>query len=122
MRKAGDWIAAHQNEDGGWGETCASYMDPSLRGQGPSTASQTGWALMALLAVKSKRYRRSIERGVDYLMQQQKEGTWDEPYYTGTGFPGYGGGARVDLAANGLNQKREQGLRAGAFPFSQRIA
>lgn len=109
VRKAGDWIAAHQNEDGGWGATCASYMDPSLRGQGPSTASQTGWALMALLAIESKRYRQSIQRGADYLVRRQQEGTWEEPYYTGTGFPGYGVGARVDLKTNGLNETLQQG-------------
>ena len=58
VRRAADWIVAHQNDDGGWGETCASYMDDSLRGKGPSTASQTGWALMALLA-RSRDYERS---------------------------------------------------------------
>ncbi len=52
VRHAADWMAAHQNADGGWGETCASYMDDSLRGRGPSTASQTGWALLALLATR----------------------------------------------------------------------
>ncbi len=48
VRRAADWLRAHQNEDGGWGETCASYMDDALRGRGPSTASQTAWALLAL--------------------------------------------------------------------------
>jgi squalene-hopene/tetraprenyl-beta-curcumene cyclase len=43
VRSAADWLVAHQNADGGWGETCASYMDDTLRGKGPSTASQTGW-------------------------------------------------------------------------------
>src|SRR6202020_2307490 len=47
--RAGDWIVEHQNADGGWGETPASYVDDSLRGVGDSTASQTAWALMALL-------------------------------------------------------------------------
>ncbi|MCY3730383.1 MAG: hypothetical protein OXF98_03505 [Rhodospirillaceae bacterium] len=50
VRRAAHWVAAHQNGDGGWGESCASYMDERLRGTGPSTASQTAWALMALLA------------------------------------------------------------------------
>jgi len=50
VRRAVAWLTAHQNDDGGWGETCASYVDPSLRGTGESTASQTAWALIALLA------------------------------------------------------------------------
>ena len=68
VRRAADWIVAHQNDDGGWGETCASYMDDSLRGRGPSTASQTAWALLALLAIGSRDYDRAIRRGVGYLV------------------------------------------------------
>jgi squalene-hopene/tetraprenyl-beta-curcumene cyclase len=98
VRRAADWIVAHQNADGGWGETCASYMDDALRGRGPSTASQTGWALMALLAVGDEACRAAIERGVAFLVERQRDGTWDEPQYTGTGFPGYGLGAH-DAAA-----------------------
>jgi squalene-hopene/tetraprenyl-beta-curcumene cyclase len=98
VRRAADWIVAHQNEDGGWGETCASYMDDTLRGRGPSTASQTGWALVALLATSSRDYERAIRRGVGFLVGTQRDdGTWNEPYYTGTGFPGYGFGARMDF-------------------------
>ncbi len=97
VRKAADWVAAHQNEDGGWGETCASYMDPELRGHGPSTASQTAWALMALLAAGPRRYAAPIRAGIRFLVVSQIGGTWEEPYYTGTGFPGYGVGERVDL-------------------------
>ncbi len=96
---AAKWIAEHQNEDGGWGESCASYMDDSFRGRGPSTPSQTAWALMALLSVEDKRFDRYMIRGLEYLMRNQKEnGTWDEPWYTGTGFPGYGVGDRIDLS------------------------
>ena len=89
IRRAVEWLLAHQNEDGGWGESCGSYVDTALRGVGPSTASQTAWALMALIAA-GELYCKDIERGVEYLVQTQKDdGTWDEPYFTGTGFPGY---------------------------------
>lgn len=102
VRRAADWVADHQNRDGGWGESCASYMDISQRGVGESTASQTAWALMALLAVNSRRYEPAIRRGLDFLVQTQREdGTWDEEHYTGTGFPGYGVGSRVDLSKPG---------------------
>ncbi|MCC7492421.1 MAG: squalene--hopene cyclase [Fimbriimonadaceae bacterium] len=102
VRRAADWISEHQNPDGGWGETCGSYMDLRLRGVGDSTASQTAWALMALLAVGAPRYAAAIRRGVEYLLRTiTSDGTWDEPQYTGTGFPGYGGGARVDLSKPG---------------------
>lgn len=109
IQKAAWWIVKHQNDDGGWGETCASYMDDSLRGTGPSTASQTGWALMGLLATGSHRYDTAIRRGVDYLQRTQVEGTWDEPEYTGTGFPGYALGRKValDRAGATLEQGRE---------------
>ena len=110
VRQAADWILAHQNVDGGWGETCGSYMDDALRGKGPSTASQTGWAIMALRAVGAEDYRRSIQNGVDYLVERQKMGTWDEPHYTGTGFPGYGVGARVNLRGQGLAENLHQGI------------
>jgi len=63
VRRAADWLVAHQNEDGGWGDTCASYMDDSLRGRGPSTASQTAWALPGLIAVTPVDYERPIRLG-----------------------------------------------------------
>jgi len=82
-----DWLESCQNADGGWGETPASYDDPRLKGQGPSTASQTAWALMGITA-SSEQVRPSIERGVDYLCRtQQPDGSWAEPFITGTGFP-----------------------------------
>ncbi|MFN3476338.1 MAG: squalene--hopene cyclase, partial [Candidatus Methylomirabilales bacterium] len=95
VRRAVEWLLSHQNPDGGWGESCASYADPSLKGQGPSTASQTAWALMALLSA-GEGGRLAVERGVRFLLTTQREdGTWDEPYFTGTGFPGYGTGERL---------------------------
>lgn len=107
--KACDWLVDKQNADGGWGETCASYMDDALRGRGDSTASQTAWALLALVAQGGEQYRDSLERGARYLLStQRKDGTWDEAAFTGTGFPGYGGGARTDLQREStLPQGRE---------------
>jgi len=86
------WLVDHQNEDGGWGESCSSYVDAAYRGRGPSTASQTAWALMALLSA-GKGSSRSSKIGIEYLLStQDSDGTWSEPYFTGTGFPGYGVG------------------------------
>jgi squalene-hopene/tetraprenyl-beta-curcumene cyclase len=86
VRRAVDWLVERQNEDGGWGETAATYDDPSLAGQGPSTASQTAWALLALLAASGD--CPPVKRGVDYLLRTQNDqGTWEEKTYTGTGFP-----------------------------------
>jgi squalene-hopene/tetraprenyl-beta-curcumene cyclase len=87
IQRALDWIEAHQNEDGGWGETCASYDDPALRGRGVSTASQTGWALLALLAGRNPE-ADPIARGVQHLIDTQAaNGEWAEGEFTGTGFP-----------------------------------
>jgi squalene-hopene/tetraprenyl-beta-curcumene cyclase len=87
IRLAADWLKAKQQENGGWGETPRSYDEPALRGTGPTTASQTAWALMGLLAA-GEVDSASVRRGVDYLLETQKEdGTWDEPWFTGTGFP-----------------------------------
>ena len=94
VRRAVDWIVGHQNLDGGWGESCASYVDPAYRGRGPSTPSQTAWAVLSLLAA-NERGHEATRRGVDHLVRTQRaDGSWDEPYFTGTGFPGYGAGER----------------------------
>ena len=96
VRRAVQWLVDHQNTDGGWGETCASYIDSTQRGVGPSTASQTAWAIMALVAA-GYGDDQATNRGVSYLLETQRaEGNWDEPYFTGTGFPGYLKGERVD--------------------------
>ena len=95
VHQAASWLVSHQNADGGWGETCSSYMQRDLIGRGPSTASQTAWGLMGLLAVDVPMYAESIERGLRYLLNSQRDGTWHELEYTGTGFPGYGFGARL---------------------------
>lgn len=107
--KAGDWLVSKQSEDGGWGESCASYMDDSMRAEGPDTPSQTAWALIGLLAIDGHRYDTAIRRGVQWLIRHQHNGTWDEPYYVGCGFPGYGIGERISLKKNAamLAQGRE---------------
>jgi squalene-hopene/tetraprenyl-beta-curcumene cyclase len=88
IRRAVAWLEAHQNPDGGWGEDLRSYDDPALAGKGASTASQTAWALLALLAA-GEHASAAAERGVRWLAAAQRaDGSWDEPQYTGTGFPG----------------------------------
>lgn len=87
VRRAVRWLESVQNEDGGWGEDQRSYFDAEWMGRGASTASQTAWALLALLAA-GERDGAAVERGVTWLAETQREdGSWDEPYFTGTGFP-----------------------------------
>jgi squalene-hopene/tetraprenyl-beta-curcumene cyclase len=89
IRRAVDWLVSHQNPDGGWGEDLRSYDDPAWAGRGSSTASQTAWALLALLAAGGEDAQQAAERGVRWLAQTQRpDGGWDEPQFTGTGFPG----------------------------------
>jgi squalene-hopene/tetraprenyl-beta-curcumene cyclase len=95
IQQAAEWIRMVQNTDGGWGETCGTYDDPNQRGIGPSTPSQTAWAVLGLLAAGDTR-SDSVAKGVRWLIERQhKDGNWDElvpgrngeSYYTGTGFP-----------------------------------
>ena len=88
-RKALQWLEAHQNEDGGWGETCQTYEEPSLRGKGNSTASQTAWAILGLVAGREAK-GDAAKRGIEYLLRNQNtQGTWWEDEFTGTGFPAH---------------------------------
>jgi squalene-hopene/tetraprenyl-beta-curcumene cyclase len=87
IQKGAAWLRSVQNSDGGWGESCRTYDDPSLRGQGPSTASQTAWALMGLIA-SGDTSSPAVQRGLEYLVRTQNaDGSWDEEWFTGTGFP-----------------------------------
>jgi squalene-hopene/tetraprenyl-beta-curcumene cyclase len=87
IRRAVRWLEQVQNRDGGWGEDMRSYDDDAWRGRGESTASQTAWALLALHAAGEG--DGAAERGLAWLAETQRpDGTWDEPWYTGTGFPG----------------------------------
>ena len=96
VQRAEAWIINSHNDDGGWGETCASYMALELAGTGVSTASQTAWALIALLAGDNPSSAEALRRGLDFLITTQENGSWNEQHYTGTGFPGYGFGARAE--------------------------
>lgn len=88
MSRGADWLEAHQAEDGGWGETPDTYeADVATHGRGPTTASQTAWALMGLLSA-GRRDQRSVQNGLAYLLRTQRpDGAWDEEWFTGTGFP-----------------------------------
>jgi squalene-hopene/tetraprenyl-beta-curcumene cyclase len=88
IRRAVAWLAARQNDDGGFGEDIRSYRQESWRGRGVSTASQTAWAVLGLLAAGESR-STVTERAISFLVTSQRhDGSWDEPWYTGTGFPG----------------------------------
>src|SRR5262245_24661690 len=93
MKRAVEWLRSVQHEDGGFGESIASYDDPNLMGQvgqvghGPTTASQTAWGLLGLLTIWPPN-DPAVERSVQYLLERQTaEGSWDEQPFTGTGFP-----------------------------------
>ena len=88
IRRAVRWLHATQGSEGGWGEDLRSYESDSWRGRGDPTASQTAWALLALMAADE--FGERTRRGVEWLARTcGADGTWDEPQYTGTGFQGY---------------------------------
>ena len=93
IQRGAAWLVSCQNPDGGWGETCRSYGNPALKGQGDSTASQTAWALIGLMAageVINSWETEAINRGINYLVTTQlSDGSWNEDYFTGTGFPNH---------------------------------
>ncbi len=87
IQRAVDWLVSVQNPDGGWGESCKTYEDPSQRGSGSSTASQTAWAVTGLIGA-GRVNAPETRRGIEYLLQtQEPDGSWDEAETTGTGFP-----------------------------------
>ncbi len=86
-QRAATWLSSVQQPCGAWGESCASYHDPALAGQGPPTASQTGWALLALLSA-GEEHSDAVRAGIDFLLHSQRsDGSWHENEFTGTGFP-----------------------------------
>jgi squalene-hopene/tetraprenyl-beta-curcumene cyclase len=89
IRRAAEWLKSVQNDDGGWGETCLADRDPVLKGKGPSTPSQTAWAIIGLLAAEDE-ISESALRGISWLLERQNEdGRWVDDYFTGTGFPNH---------------------------------
>ena len=103
-RRGAQWLLSVQNADGGWGESPDSYRDPATRGRGPSTSAQTSWAMLGLMSAQSQdrealtidletaalqdQAQDALERAADYLLSTQREdGVWDDPNWTGTGFP-----------------------------------
>ncbi len=87
-QRAVTWLRSVQKADGSFGESLRSYDMPATKGEGPSTASQTAWGLIGLLAGADLN-DPAIGKAVSYLVhQQQEDGSWSEPDFTGTGFPG----------------------------------
>lgn len=87
IQRAVRWLHSVQNEDGGWGETCQSYEPGHPKATGPSTPSQTAWALMGLFNAGDL-HSCAVQRGLEYLLKNQNDdGTWEEEWFTGTGFP-----------------------------------
>ncbi|WP_183091238.1 squalene--hopene cyclase [Streptomyces radicis] len=89
VRRAVDWLLEHQNADGGWGEDCRSYEDRAHRGRGPSTPSQTAWALLALHAAGVGADDERVRAAFAWLGESQRpDGSWHEEVFTATGQPG----------------------------------
>jgi squalene-hopene/tetraprenyl-beta-curcumene cyclase len=87
VQKAVTWLKINVNQDDGWGECCESYESIRFKANGRSTASQTAWAIMALIAA-GEGTSEEVIRGIRYLVNRQRDdGTWDEEDFTGTGFP-----------------------------------
>ena len=87
LQRGKKWLEGVQHPDGGWGERCNTYDDPIYKGQGPSTASQTAWAVMGLCAFDDPE-NPALKRGIEYLCRTQNaDGSWSEAETTGTGFP-----------------------------------
>jgi squalene-hopene/tetraprenyl-beta-curcumene cyclase len=87
VRRAADWLRSVQKPDGSFGESCDTYENPSLKGQGASTASQTAWGAMGLMVAAGPR-DPAVEKAIHWLVEHQgPDGNWEENYYTGTGFP-----------------------------------
>ena len=89
IKRGVNWLKEVQNDDGGWGESCESYQSSELKGKGPSTPSQTAWALLGLMAA-GEAGSSSVVKGIEYLISRQNaDGSWTEHEFTGTGFPGH---------------------------------
>ncbi|MEJ2084126.1 MAG: squalene--hopene cyclase [Acidobacteriota bacterium] len=87
IQRAEIWVRSCQNSDGGWGESPESYTDKSLKGVGASSAAQTSWAIMSLLACGDLE-SHELKAGIEFLLNKQREdGSWKDGTWTGTGFP-----------------------------------
>ncbi|NLE39047.1 MAG: hypothetical protein GX621_13575, partial [Pirellulaceae bacterium] len=87
MTRGANWLACVQQSDGGWGESADSYEKYGTPGEGPATASQTAWAVLGLLAAGMESHE-AVTRGIQFLVERQTlDGDWEEPEFTGTGFP-----------------------------------
>lgn len=88
FRRAVDWLVSRQRTDGGWGEDCRSYYPGMPRGEAvESNPSQTGWALLALMAAGEVQHE-AVQRGISYLLEHRNaEGLWDDNLYNAIGFP-----------------------------------
>jgi len=86
-QRGADWLRSVQYANGGFGESIASYADPSQKGRGPVTASQTAWGVIGLLAAAGPD-DSSARRAMQFLLDTQTpQGSWEESEFTGTGFP-----------------------------------